>query len=288
VHKSAACLVILLVLAGCAGKPKVDPAPAQFQDLGLKADDGTGVIRGVVVDSAIKPIAGAVVTLVDTKEEATTDSEGRFGYSNVAPGPHFLTADKAGFGAIQTSVEVVAGETAPRATIIQMVRVPGTEPRVMMLEWHGFMQCSWTAGGAFATGCLIGSYTDDDSRKFDVIEGQPAFLQSEVLWKATQTLGTSFCMRHYASQDIGGTVLMDDVCGPSPLLQQADAARLNETGVGTSKGIERLVWVDGYGTHQGPGFALNQKFDLFTTLFYNFVPDPDWRFVDDGPYPVPG
>src|SRR5687768_679344 len=51
-------------LAGCAGGGgggSSDPAPdVDFEDLDLKATATTGRIRGVVVDSAIRPVGDAV------------------------------------------------------------------------------------------------------------------------------------------------------------------------------------------------------------------------------------
>lgn len=281
--------LVAVTFAGCSAKP--DPAPSSptvsFDDLALAAAADKGVARGVVVDQAIRPLAGAAVVVVDSNATVTTDTQGRFGFSDLAPGLHFLTAAKPGYGKVQTSIDVVAGVADPAPVTIQLARLPGTEPYVSQLVWDGFMECSWTAGGAFATGCLIGDYTDDNSRQFSSVDGVPRFLQAELLWEPTQTLGTSLCMRHYASEDIGGEVLVDDVCGGNPLLHQVDAARLNETKVGAGKGIESVVWVDGYGDHLGPGLALNQRFTVYTHLFYNFDPDPAWRFATDGPYPVP-
>ena len=40
-------------------------------------------------------------------------------------------------------------------------------------------------------------------------------------------------------------------------------------------------------TTNGSGVALNQRFQVYATFFYNFEPDPEWTFVEDGPYPVP-
>ena len=276
------------LLAGCSDAPPADAAgPATgFDDLGLSAGAGRGVVRGVVVDLGLRPIAGVNVTLAG-RSSALTDGDGRFGFSEVEPGLATLAAGKAGYTSVQTTVEVVAGIAEPKATTIALERLPGSEPYVVGLAWQGFLHCSWTAGGAFATGCLVGGYTDDNSRRFDAVEGVPAFLQSELVWQSTQALGTNLCMRHYASEEIGGEVLVDDACGPSPQLQQVDGARLDETGVGRERGLERLVWVAGYGDELAPGLAYSQQVDVYTHLFYNLVPDPAWRFVTDGAYPLP-
>lgn len=274
------------LLAGCAGADETPQAPADFTELDLKAGTGKGVIRGVAVDDSIRPIAGVAITLGSGTLATTTDEEGRFGFSDVEPGLHFVKASKPGYGETQSSVEVVADEAEPKAVLIALTRVPGTDPLVVLMEWNGFMQCSFTIAIAFGTGCLLGDFTDDDSRRFDAIDSTPTALQSELVWKPTQALGTNLCMRHYASEDIGGPVLMGDVCGPSPLVQQASGERLGETEVGAGNGIERVVWVDDFAVDTTAGVAVNQAFDVYTALFYNIVPDPEWRFVDDGPYPV--
>ena len=40
-------------------------------------------------------------------------------------------------------------------------------------------------------------------------------------------------------------------------------------------------------TTNGSGIALSQRFQVYATFFYNLEPDPEWSFVEDGPYPVP-
>lgn len=287
-----ALLVAAAILAGCSGAPapSADADAVDFDDIALSAGAGRGVVRGVVVDTSLRPLEGANVTLAASAgpRNALTDGEGRFGFSDVEPGLTTVQASKAGYTTVQTTVEVVAGVTEPKAIAIGLERLPGSDPYVVPLLWHGYLQCSWTLGGAFATGCLIGDFTDDFSRAYDPIDKTPAFLQSELVWSSTQTLGTNLCMRHYASEDIGGEILMDDVCGPSPLMQQANGTRLDETKVGAGLGIERAVWVAGYGHELAPGFAFNQQVDVYTHLFYNLEPDPAWRFATDGPYPIPG
>ena len=37
----------------------------------------------------------------------------------------------------------------------------------------------------------------------------------------------------------------------------------------------------------GLGFTLQQSFTIITNVFYGFAPNPDWRYVEDGPHPPP-
>src|SRR5688572_10978579 len=111
----AAVLVTVIVLAGCSDDAPGTQGGGQDQeqaleDLGLKATDTTGIIRGVVVNEAIVPLGGVNITAVSTGAEVTTQTndEGLFGLEGLAPGTYFVSASKTGYTTVQTSAEVVA------------------------------------------------------------------------------------------------------------------------------------------------------------------------------------
>src|SRR5687768_18580677 len=64
---TAVSALILTALAGCSGGDGGKPAPIEddtdFQDLDLAATATTGIIRGLVVDEAIRPLGGAKIGL---------------------------------------------------------------------------------------------------------------------------------------------------------------------------------------------------------------------------------
>ncbi|HUR61917.1 MAG TPA: carboxypeptidase-like regulatory domain-containing protein [Candidatus Thermoplasmatota archaeon] len=260
-----------------------------FDDILLAAEPGKGIVRGIVTDPAVRPLAGVNVTLRDAGRHALTDAQGRFGFSDVEPGVHFLAARKLGYSEVQASVEVKADDKEPRLTQLRLDAIPGMGPYVSLLKWDGFMQCSFIVAGAFGTGCLltIAVPTGDDSRFYSTVDGTPTFLQNELRWTPTQTLGTNLCMRTYASKDIGGKLLGPDTCGPDPILQSYNATQLKAAGVGEAPGIERVVYVASYFPANAAGFALNQDFTVFTHLFYNFAPPEGWTFGKDGEPVVP-
>lgn len=92
-------------------------------------------------------------------------------------------------------------------------------------------------------------------------------------------------MRHYASSGVGGDIL-GDACGPSPQIFAIEEGKVEEVGIGNTRGIERVVWVDSL-TPDAPtaGLALDQPFVVYTNLFYNQQPRPGWTFLADGPHP---
>ena len=80
-------------------------------------DSRSGILEGVVVDSAGNaPVAGVVVRL-DGSNQATTDEEGRFRYTSLAEGHYSLSVsnpalDALGLGPPPTYVESVPGEVS--------------------------------------------------------------------------------------------------------------------------------------------------------------------------------
>lgn len=299
------CLVLVaaFVLAGCAGgSPEQGPdrqphetassAPADFSDLDLKATKSTGVLRGVIVDATIVPIAGATVVLQPGDRNVTADTEGRFGFADLEPGMYLVRAAKKDYTNAQATVEVVAGDSEPRPAMLVLERILGTEPYVDVMSWDGYLQCSLIAAGFFFTGCMASDVTGDDSRREDLIVLPPEFLQSELTWDSTQALGSNLCMKHYARDGSDFEPIRDtqdrlhEACGAVPVVQSFNRTELNATQVGEGRGIERVVWV-AYAVDGALGLAFQQQFTVFTHVFHNFVPDEGWVFVNDGPPRVP-
>ncbi len=283
-------LLVTATLAGCSGPPPAEVADEAFADYekSLEATATTGLIRGVIVDTAITPLAEATATILGTGATAETDDEGRFTFTELEPGMYFIEATKPGYNSVQHSIEVIAGVSQPPIARMMLEQIPGLEPFVTPLHISGIMVCSAQVAVAFATGCLVGAYTDDHSRNYFDVDGVPDFFQSEMIWESTQALARDACMRNYASTDLGGSLLTDDACGPSPLASPASQERLDELGVGAGMGVENVVWVSPLRAEGVPvlGVAIDQRFDVYIHLFYNFAPLEGWTFLDDGE-PIP-
>src|SRR5689334_7265977 len=101
--------VAFVVLPGCTGGAGAgDPGADSFADLGVAPTSTTGIILGVVVDSAIRPIKGAAVDVsgLGVQQNATTDDGGRFAVGGLPAGTYLLKATHVLFGSVQTNVEV--------------------------------------------------------------------------------------------------------------------------------------------------------------------------------------
>ncbi len=100
VHLTAICLLLGTVLS-------------TFVPLIVKAQTETGQIVGSVTDPNGAAIAGAKVTIVNTGTRAergtTTDSQGNYVVTNLAPTLYEITIEASGFAAIKKRVQVTVG-----------------------------------------------------------------------------------------------------------------------------------------------------------------------------------
>jgi len=242
--QSKVMLVLLLLavpaLAGCAdGNPKKqgDGDEEEFKDFDLDATDDTGVIRGVVVDAAVVPVEGVTITLDSTGESVETNANGAFGFSRVEPGTQFLTASKPGFESIQQSVDVKAGLDRPPVVKIVLQASPDTRPFTQSIQFNGHIACSFTlvtvsfaACGVDPVASAVGNVFLQEHQYDRVAE----FVQSEMVWDATQATGTSLSLSWTDPNGPGGSqVRIAAEAGESPVVVsfgREEFEQLNLTG----------------------------------------------------------
>lgn len=300
---TAAAALLLTSLAGCAGGKggEADPIEdADFGELDLEASSTKGLIRGVVVDEAIRPLAGAKVSLQSDAGalETLSSEEGLFGFDELAPGTYFMVASKAGFESSQTSTEVVAGVKEPR--VVRVMLSPDASfvaPFFEQFVFEGFMECSTGAGaaGGYVYGNVCSAspeaFPNDKVQANYALGAAPAFVQSETVWQSTQTLSNwlshSF---HYddASHDDGINDLQ--VAGPSPLVNSMEAETALEylTGEGAESDFDLRIRVFTVATDgTGPALTVQQRFTVYTTVFYGYEPPTGWTLWQTGAVPPP-
>ena len=302
----------ILSLAGCAGggDAPVDAVEDPTDGLDLKPTATTGILRGVVVDDAVRPIVGVQVSIAGpTPANATTTDAGAFGFQGLEPGTYFVSASKMGFGPQQTSAEVVAGEDEPPLVRIQLVADPSTQPFAESHVFEGYTQCSVSIVlvGFAACSTLPGGVGQDN---FDVeheLSRSPDWLQSEMVWDSTQALSDGMSMSYSASGEDALLTNWANTEGPSPLLIQTNRT-LNDEWIGNGSTLYIRTFnapipgtrppdpVNGDacvdrpvlgGCLTGVGITVQQRFTIFTHAFYGYTPDPSWRFSIDGVVPQP-
>lgn len=124
VGKGFAWLLALAVVAGCAGK---EPEATE-----QSAPAALGVLDGVVVDEAIRPIAGVNLTLDGSSLNATSDSGGAFRFAGLGLGVYVLRAEHPGYLAHVVTV-TVAAETSK--VNVMLVRDPLPQPYHVSLSF---------------------------------------------------------------------------------------------------------------------------------------------------------
>ncbi|MBM4194275.1 MAG: carboxypeptidase regulatory-like domain-containing protein [Gemmatimonadetes bacterium] len=71
-----------------------------------------GAVDGIVTDSAMRPVAGALVSLVGFPVEVTTGENGRFRLFGVPPAEYIVSVRRIGRKPVSSVVSVTAGDTA--------------------------------------------------------------------------------------------------------------------------------------------------------------------------------
>lgn len=299
------CLALTAVLAGCSddeSSPGDDGGEDLFDEK-PRATSTTGVIRGVVLDETITPLAGAVISITGSDHETTSNDKGAFAFSGLEEGSHILSVSKAGYEATQTSTLVVAGVDDPPILKVQLVRAPGTEPFIIPHDHNGRLDCSFKLaipGVGHLGGNMCHELEVDGTTVLPSVIGRmpldetPEFLQSELNWESTQQFGEGLdWMYSWECNSNGGFLCDHSASGTSPVVNrlnssQIDSGRFEGTPFGPDRDVLLRVFSDTSPTAADLfGVTIQQKFQAFTFAFYNIVPDEDYVYSTDGAYPLP-
>jgi hypothetical protein len=320
-----AVLLLSALLAGCAEATPPALSESAFDDLDVQVTATTGAIRGVVVDERIVPIQGAKIALTGSVEQsATSDAQGRFTFSNLAPGVYFLAARASLHEPAQTSVDVIAGVAEPPITKLLLTRLFSQEPFVEQVKIDGFIQCNQAGivygsapcitdftglGGVGATlngtvpGCTPGGcapqlrrvLTEQRGFRYAVGPGWQQIVQ-EMTWQESSDtfskMGITFSYNEtqriashwYARSD-----------STSPLRMQIDVGVVHPDAQ-IPDGYPDRIPEEGHpdlyyfvGVRQDmfpvPAVAINQNFQVFSTAFYYGLPIEGWSIVNGDPLP---
>lgn len=314
VAKAVATLCVLVLasaLAGCtasSGKSSSGTStPADFSNLALEATPTTGVIRGVVVDEAIRPLANATVAIArDPAHVTTTKADGVFGFDNLAPGTYFLQIKRVGYLDVQQSAEVVAGVAEPKAVRVQLTRDASFLAYVEATVYDGFIECTTSilvlCG---APNVVTGDNVTNDRFAWDAyFAANASLIQAEMVWQSTQALspGLYFEMENLDGKcDPPNTSFLNNTQGESPIYATVNASMIAENKIGPDCPIWMSIFslgpvcspetppstpVVGALSHC-PGFTLEQRFTMYMHAFHGYLPPTGWRFAVDGEPPAP-
>ncbi len=295
--------MVVVLVAGCSDKPDAqsqatgdEQAPT---DYGVEATSTTGVIRGYVVDEAIRPLANVSVTLVALNKTKATGDDGAFGFDGLEPGTYFIAASKQGYHSVQTSTEVVAGESEPPIVKVNLVAVPGQQPYVEAFSTQAYITCG-VAVVATSVGCStfpdVGRQLGDNVYFPFEFTQLPKWTQGELVWEQTQPAGGAMIWEivdpNYPGTPQPHTGYRETAA--SPALAYINTTLLEENQewvVGDGNGVLYRIFAGPHPACTGVGFGcgltLQQQMTAYVHNFFNFAPPEGWRFTVDGDPVVP-
>lgn len=302
---AAPLVVLLIALAGCSGggggEPDgPDPVPP------LAATPTTGVIRAIVIDEAVRPLANVTVAVETAGAEpqvVKTNQEGFAGFEGLAPGDYLVTASRLGYITARQSATVVANVNDPPVTKLLLTADPVNAPYFVERQYEGFMQCAVGAAGGSANVCFIanfypclvqetagqpctGNLTSDFSyfEVPNILEQQriPDWVQAELVWESTQSLSPELLLRMDIVGD-SGIEYVNTTGGASPVFATFNRTEAEEYELGTRTGLA----LEAFTSSDTVGATVNQKITYFVHAFYGYTPPPGWRFSDASSVPTP-
>lgn len=299
--------VAALLVAGCssgAGSGGETSGPT----ITVKPTETTGVIKGVVVDEAIRPVEGATVSLpavgTDPARSVTTNEDGAFGFEGLKPGVYFLSVYKVLYDRVQKAVDVVAG-VDPDPERIQIRRLAGLNPSWTPYKLDGYYECAFTA--IFITdSCDFGVRTAYDYWKeppagspppvpppfprdplggantqyIDVFGNIPTIIQ-EAFWDDT----VAQMMITVDETPIDNACDCSDSYFGTSGMAAPTYARVDRGG-GEGRLPENVTVASrGFIPFGAPEVVLAHKFVIITTLFTDYQPEEGWTFQHPSPAP---
>ena len=261
--------LLAVVLAGCSGEP---PAAADGGTLGsldsveVDLSSTRGAIKGVVVDDAIRPLAGANLTLTPGGQTKASDANGVLVFEGLEPGVYFVAASLFGHAATQASVDVAAGEAESVRLLLAAVYTP--QPYHDVYRYQGFME----------------AYASFASFAVEVVE--PGLLPCTCTWTLDppQDGLTTFVYEADGTTTadsplpVYGTIYWEFISMPEDRIMSAhgdfpvyQVFKREEFAGDTQNWTVRLTgsqWVH-----------YNTRFDVFVTVWYNSVPPDGWSFI---------
>ena len=281
---AAAAFGLALLLAGCQAK-----APPGAD---VPVGSGRAVLAGVVVDEAIRPLAGAVIDVTDAGLNATAGENGEFQLP-VPVGAHVLEVRHPDYAPLRQEVQVP--ETGLRGLTLQLTLPASQAPYASVAKFEGFVVCSLGVSVVFSEECGEGVGTPvgrfgkqaNNAIRHDFRPESPSLktVVVEQAWEPTSDAGREMlvllntawtCEPACGGEAVGAGAMQ----GPSPLLLRVDEADLavhlaDPEAVFTTYTLARNDAAQ-------INVLLNQPFQLFVSTFYREAA-PEGYSIVSGP-----
>ncbi|MHB1260608.1 MAG: carboxypeptidase-like regulatory domain-containing protein [Thermoplasmatota archaeon] len=284
---SVVALVAALLLAGCSDSGAKAPDPA------VTVAPSTMSIVGLVQDEAFNAVGGANVTLRLVGRSTTTDASGAFRFDALTPSAYLVDVNATGFELASLTAEPQGAQNASLNFVLR--QLTSFRPRTEVTHLEGILQCaaesviitgscdtaSTTLGGpgAFSDTSTfqVGLLRRWQSIVIDVDFDGSSHPGLEALRLVVRGVNDADHLNEY--QQYGRFT------GAGPFTARLDVNGTYEDGDGPIPGnltiTELVVYPQGHGWHQvcdptgengcflGAGAAVDVRFDLYVTVFYN-------------------
>ena len=267
----AAALLMGVLLAGCSGGGPDQPGGltvgGRSVSVSAAPQAGKGAIAGVVVDEAIRPVAGAEVAVAG-EALARSGEDGVFVLDALEPGSIVLTVSAAGYLTVQTSADVVAGGTANVRVLLPRDLRP--QPYRVTYSHDGFMQAWGGIAHYFVEDAVPGGTAACDCRVHFPLEPNATMLVYEAYWDDVVP-DPAEQAEFYWVVDQGDGPGNDEGYCTSPCVQRVSLRDYDRS-------VETYARLDGADAWP----AAQQKFQLFVTVWANGEAPPDWTVASAG------
>jgi hypothetical protein len=264
-------ILLALLLAGCAGKGS---GPAESTPT-----EATGVLKGVVVDAGIRPVAGALAEL-STGANTPTDDGGNFVFPPMAPGTYVLRVHHPDFAQAESPLTISPGVTTEAKVTLVPLRSP--VPLHLTQAFKGRIEAGLGILNDVGQTVLDALGEPNCKCSFNMVAdvGLRAALL-EAVWKDSVDPGPYGKTIYSWNVDTGQGKAHG--AGNSPLYKVlvpkdfaaatgGDAQGHLESFNGTSN-----LHITLYPDQTWP--AIQQEYDLYITLWFNGLPPEGWTFV---------
>lgn len=244
----------MLTLAGCTqdqddASIDDDVDPGAFDELGLEGDGDLGIIKGVVFDGAVRPLADADVLLLGNGENrtATTTEQGVFGFDRLPPGVYQMTVSKSGYSTVSQDVDVEAGVLDPSVTKFLLTIDAAQRPFYVFKDFRGYIECQASVVTYEPPPCSW-FFPDDVANsnlgdQFELNEGLPDAWQAEMHWEKSTELSDAMTFSYICTTCAEGAAwkVYGRDRGPSPLLVRNDVAEMGNDTIGEPDTTKRAM-----------------------------------------------
>ncbi|HUR26120.1 MAG TPA: carboxypeptidase-like regulatory domain-containing protein [Candidatus Thermoplasmatota archaeon] len=271
--------VVLLALAGCSqgGSPDGEGSVPAADEVAL---------RGSVLDPAVRPLAGATVTIAAANASAVSDEQGQYAFAELPRGTVLvLTVALAGF--TSASRQATLPDTGETRLDVVLQPVVSTKGYVDVLKFEGIIGCQAAVvvseGDPTASDCGSGLDPGKTVWPFPVA---PALASAviEVAWEPGSPAAAGLGARLEHMDGSGGNATeLSSVVGRSPLrlvVPQVTAAKLFTQGGDLRLTVYAMPVTDEDEQAVAAAVAVDQRFQAFASLFYVVPATATYSFVE--------